>query len=166
MAAAIFSRVTAAQGVTVAVGSAGLLPGDQSPPPELVTAVATRGIDLGGHRSRQVTAELVDGSSLVIGMAREHVREIVSLRPDSWPRTFTLKELASRAAELGPRAGGQGLGEWLDDLQAGRKRVELLGSSPADDVSDPIGGPRSAYEATASEIEQLVSSVVARAWPR
>lgn len=147
------------------VDSAGLLPGGRSPPPELVTAMAARGIDLQSHRSQQLTAELVEGAGLVIGMAREHVREIVSFRPDAWDRTFTLKELARRGAERGPRATGQALTEWLDELHTGRNRVDLLGNSPTDDVADPIGGPPSAFEAAAREIEQLVSAFATRAWP-
>jgi protein-tyrosine phosphatase len=159
-------RATTAQGVTVVVDSAGLLPGGESPPPELVTVLGTRGIDIQSHRSRQLTAELVEGACLVIGMAREHLREVVSLRPEAWDHTFTLKELARRAAERGARASEQGLGEWVNELHKGRNRVDLLGSSPIDDLSDPIGGPRSAFEAMAKEVEQLVTGLVVRAWPR
>jgi protein-tyrosine phosphatase len=165
MAAGLFVRAAAAQGVTVGVHSAGLLPGGERPPPELLTAMTARGIDLGGHRSQQLTAELVDGACLVIGMAREHVREIVSYRPDAWDRTFTLKELARRGAERGPRATGQSLREWLDEVHTGRNRVDLLGNSQTDDVADPIGGPPSAFEGAAKEIEQLVSALTTRAWP-
>lgn len=165
MAAVLLRRVAAVRRVAVAVESAGLLPGGQSPPAEMVAVMAARGIDLRDHQSRQLTSEMVESSSIVVGMAREHVREVVSLRPDAWSRTFTLKELVRRAGEGAPRASSQRMQEWLDELQVGRTRADLLGSSLADDVADPVGGPRSEFEAAAKEIEQLVSGLVERAWP-
>lgn len=165
MAAATLLRVAATRGLTLVVDSAGLLSGGKSPPAEMVAVMAARGIDLQDHRSRQLTPEMVEGTTLVVGMAREHVREVVSLRPDAWTRTFTLKELVRRAGEQGPRAPGQGMSEWLDQLQVGRTRADLLGSSPADDVADPVGRPRSEFEVTAKEIEGLILELVKRAWP-
>jgi protein-tyrosine phosphatase len=165
MAAATLLRVANTREVTLAVASSGLLPGGQSPPSEMVATMAARGIDLRDHLSRQLTVGMVEDACLVIGMAREHVREVVSLRPDSWGRTFTLKELVRRASDQAPRAQGQRLSEWLEELNEGRRRADLLGSSPADDLADPVGGPRSEFEATATEIEQLVSGLVERAWP-
>ena len=36
-----------------------------------------------------------------------------------------------------------------------------MGNDPADDVADPIGGPRYGYERTAVELENLASSIAA-----
>jgi protein-tyrosine phosphatase len=165
MAATTLLRVANTRRVTITAASCGLLAGGQRPPSEMVATMAARGIDLRDHLSRQLTVDMVEDASLVIGMAREHVREVVSLRPDSWGRTFTLKELVRRAADQVPRGQAQRMSEWLETLHEGRKRVDLLGSSPADDVADPVGGPRSEFEATANEIEQLISGLVDRAWP-
>ena len=41
-----------------------------------------------------------------------------------------------------------------------------MGNDPADDVADPIGGPRSGYERTAVELEQLALSVAGAARAR
>jgi hypothetical protein len=35
----------------------------------------------------------------------------------------------------------------------------MLGESSADDLADPIGGPPSAYEATAAELSELTDSL-------
>jgi protein-tyrosine-phosphatase len=89
----------------------------------------------------------------------------VLLEPEAWPRTFTLKELARRGAELGPRPPFESPGAWLARAHEGRDRPDLLGDSPLDDVADPYGGPSSAYEAAVTEIEDLVDRLVSLLWP-
>jgi protein-tyrosine-phosphatase len=100
-------------------------------------------------------------ADLILGMARLHVREAVVLRPDAWPRAFTLKELVRRGEDVGPRALGQSVEEWLLKVHAGRAANDLLGDSRGDDIHDPIGSGRSVYERTAKEIEDLVDRLVA-----
>jgi hypothetical protein len=39
--------------------------------------------------------------------------------------------------------------------------MDLVGRSAEDDVSDPLGGPLSAYRASAQEIENLVDRLTA-----
>lgn len=41
--------------------------------------VAARGLDLGAHRARQLTPELLRGADLVLAMEEGHVREIEAL---------------------------------------------------------------------------------------
>jgi protein-tyrosine phosphatase len=90
-------------------------------------------------------------------MARNHVREAIVAVPDAWPRSFTLKELVRRGELCGPRRPGQPLDEWLAAVHAGRRLPDLLGDSAVDDVADPIGKPRRAYERTAKELDDLTS---------
>jgi hypothetical protein len=40
-----------------------------------------------------------------------------------------------------------------------------MGNDPDDDVADPIGGPRSGYERTAVELEQLALAIAALVAP-
>ena len=98
-------------------------------------------------------------------MSREHLREAVLAQPDIWPRAFTLKELVRRGETIGPRAPGESIDAWLARAHAGRNRADLLGSSSADDVEDPIGLSRSAYEKTANELSDLVDRLVDLLWP-
>ena len=164
MAEALLRHRLQAIGVDAHVHSAGLLGDDRSASTDGVAVMAARGIDTSTHRSRRMTQQMVEDADLVIGMAREHVREAVLLIPDAWSRTFTLKELVRRGTEVGPRAPDQAIDEWLEKVAAGRTRADLLGSSDADDVADPIGQSRATYERTAAELEDLVDRAVALVW--
>jgi protein-tyrosine phosphatase len=148
-------------GIEAGIRSAGVLDAGSPAAPEAVAAMAARGIDISHHRSRRLSDPLVAGADLVLGMARQHVREVALIDPAAWPNSFTLKELVRRAEPAGPWARGQSLDEWLAKVAADRTHSEMLGASRADDVADPIGGPRSGYEATAAELSELVSALVA-----
>jgi protein-tyrosine phosphatase len=130
-----------------------------SPPPAVLAAAADFGVDLGNHRSRQLDAALLDEADLVIGMAREHVREAVLAGSGAFAKTFTLRELLRRAADTGGPRQAEPLGDWLAVVGAGRTAADLIGSSRTDDVSDPYGGPHSGYEASAVVIDDLISDL-------
>jgi len=157
-------------GVEARVRSAGLVSEGVPASPHGVKVMAKRGLDLSAHRSTPLTPEAVAGADLIIGMAREHVREAVVLDQGSFGRTFTLRELARRARQAGPRGLGpdgepEPLTAWLERVGAGRRPADLLGVGGDDDVADPIGLSRRTYERTAQEIEQLVDTVVGLAFP-
>jgi protein-tyrosine phosphatase len=103
----------------------------------------------------------------VLGMTREHVREVVVLDPEAFARSFTLKELVRLGEAAGPRRPGEDLPEWLARVGDGRRRSDLMGVAPDPelDVADPIGGPLSGYERTAAEIDGLLERLVACVWP-
>jgi len=149
----------------VHVGSAGLRFDGEPASANGVDVLADRGVDLSGHRSRIVNRELLEGTDLTLAMSREHLREAVLSLPDTWPRAFTLKELVRRGEMIGPRAPGESIDAWLARAHSGRNRTDLLGSSPDDDVDDPIGLSRSAYEKTADELSDLVERLVDLLWP-
>ena len=152
-------------GVDATVHSSGLLYTGRPATDHGVSVLGELGLDISGHRSTLVSVELLEGADLVLGMAREHIREAVVLVPDAWPRAFTLKELVRRGEELGARTPGQPLDEWLDKCHAGRTHADLLGTSLDDDVPDPIGMHRTAYQRTASMLYDLVDRLVAVAFP-
>jgi protein-tyrosine phosphatase len=158
MAAALLARRLDEAGVKAVVSSVGLL-FDGRPATEHGQAVmADRGIDTSGHRARKLRPEDVEGVDLVIGMAREHVRETVALAgPAVMGRAFTLKEIVRRGEERGGRSPGEPLADWLARIGAGRRPADLLGEHEADTVADPIGGPRRAYERTAEELDDLTT---------
>ena len=157
MAEAFLARQLTQAGVDAHVHSAGLLYDGESPPADGIEVMATRGIDTRGHVSRKMTKEMLEGADLVIGMAKEHVREAVLLVPDTWPKAFTIKEIVRRGEEAGPRRAGQTVLDWASSVHAGRTRAEMLGSSPEDDVADPIGRRRSYYDETAQELDDLTA---------
>jgi len=165
MAQAMLSRRLAARAAPAAVSSAGLLDGGRRPPPEVLSVLADRGIDVGGHRSRRVTAADLAAADLILGLAREHVRHAVVLAPEAWPRSFTLRELLRRGEQAGARGPGEPLGGWLARVAGDRGRRDLLGGRACDDVSDPYGGPVAGYQATASLLDGLTRDLAGLAWP-
>ena len=165
MATAILRHRLEQRQIPAVVTSAGLREAGHPAVEGAVRALAGRGLDATSHRSRRVEADLVRDADLVLALERAHVREVVVLEPEAWPRTFTVKELVRRAAAAGPRSADESLSAWLTRLHAGRRRADLLGSSPDDDVGDPTGGSPEDYEATADELEGLLSRLVLLGWP-
>lgn len=162
MAAAILRAKLAAAGIDeVEVASAGLLPGGARATVEAAATVP--GLD--DHVSRQLTPEMVAAADLIVGMTREHVREVAVSDRDSFGRTFTLKELVRRAEAVGPRRLGEPVAAWAERVGEGRSPLELLGASPDDDIEDPIGRNLAAYRRTAEELEALLDRFAALVWP-
>jgi protein-tyrosine phosphatase len=129
--------------------------------PEMVDLATERGLDLRSHVGRRLDPDLVRGADLVLPLAREHLREVVVTCPEAFPRTFTPKELVRRAGAAAPRQPDEELATYLARLHDGRTAQQLLRADPADDVADPIGGPRSGYARTATELDGLTATIAA-----
>jgi protein-tyrosine phosphatase len=164
MAAALLQHRLAAYEVDATVESAGLVTDGQPASEHACSVLTEMGMDLSTHRSRRVDLDAVMRADLVIGMERAHVREVVTLSPPAFARSFTLKELVRRAERVGPRAGDDPLGDWLAQVHLGRTAASLLGADRDDDVADPYRRPRAAYEQTVSELAVLVDRLVLLAW--
>ena len=59
-----------------------------------VEAMAQRGIDISGHRTRQITPDLLRRAALILVMDEEHRRHIFYQGPACLTRTFLLSELS------------------------------------------------------------------------
>lgn len=165
MAEALFRDGLARRGVPAVVRSAGLVTEDRPASPHGVEVMADRGLDLSAHRSRRLTAPLVAPADLVVGMERQHVREVAVLAPDRFAVSFTLPELVRRATEVGPRPPERPLGEWLAGLTATRTAADLLRDDPDDEVADPYGTTLAEYRRTADQLERLVGSALDLLFP-
>jgi protein-tyrosine phosphatase len=164
MAAVLLARRLVALGVMTPVRSAGMIGGGDPPQPEVVSVMASYGIEIASHRSRIVCAADLTATSLVLAMTRDHLRHAAITEPGAWPRAFTLKELIRRAERIGPRPPGEPFSDWLSRAHAGRARTSLLGDSPDDDVADPAGGPLRAYADTAGLLDRLVTRLAELGW--
>lgn len=158
MAQALLQKAVADQGVAAEVTSGGILKIGEPATDNAISVMAQRGLDIQAHESRQLTAAMLDESDLVLTMERAHVREVAVRQVDALRRTFTVKEFLRRAVEA-PPAQGQLVAEWLGLLALGRPLQTFMAPSAADDVADPIGQPREAYEATATELQGYMDGV-------
>lgn len=78
--------------------SAGLWAEDGEPPSTgAVMAMAERGIDLTGHRSRRLTRQMVEEADLVLGMAHQHVEAMREAFPEARDRIYLLAEMAGES---------------------------------------------------------------------
>ncbi|HET7489306.1 MAG TPA: hypothetical protein VFJ85_15350 [Acidimicrobiales bacterium] len=166
MAEAFLRKRLADAGVDAHVHSAGRLQDGVPVTAEGREAMRALGYDTSAHRSRRLQPAMARGADLIVGMAREHVREAAVIGQDVWAKSFTLKELVRRGGEVGPRTPGQPLDEWLAKLHAGRSTADLLSRSEDDDVADPIGLSPAVYRRTAAEIQDLTDKLVDLAWGR
>lgn len=160
MAQVFLQHIADQRGLPLSLESAGLLPAGRAPTPEAVAVMRTRGFDTSRHRSRGLRVALTQPPDLVIGLAGEHVEEVLERRPELASRTFTLRELVRLALQAGARRGDEELDGYLGRLDAQRG-----GAGADDDIADPIGQSLSVYEACAAEIEGLVEQAAALLWP-
>src|SRR5438445_7186054 len=154
MAEAFLRRRLNALGIEARVHSAGVIRGNEPASAPGVEVLAGRGLDISSHRSRTMSRQLLAEADLVVGMAREHMREAVLAVPDLWARAFTLKELVRRGEEAGPRAPGEALQSWLARSQGHRANADPLGQSDDDHRHDPRGTPKAAHARSADRIPE------------
>ena len=164
MAEAILRHRLQGRGVDARVHSAGLLEDGNGASTHGVDILRDRGMDLSSHSSRRMTMQMINDADLILGMAREHVREAVVTSPPVFPRAYTLKELVRRATLAGPRRADQPLRDWLGLLHVGRTPDSLMSRSNDDDVADPYGLSRDTSVNTADELERLIDTLVSLTW--
>ena len=165
-AALLLGRQLAQAGIAgVTVHSAGIMGAAFGPPEDLVNEGLAFGIDLSDHVAREFDTGMSMGADLVIGMAREHVREVVLADAQSFARTFTLREIVRRGHEEGTRRNDESLGEWLARIHVGRRHVDLIGDSDVDDIDDPMGGSSDEYRRMLEDVSALTNSLRHLAWP-
>lgn len=91
------------------VASAGLHAGPGMPASRFaVDVVRERGIDMRGHRSRELDREQVDASALIVVMTAAHSDLIRALYPDAAERVFLLRSFdpAARHEDVEDPIGG------------------------------------------------------------
>lgn len=77
----------------VDVSSAGVFAVPDEPASELaVTALKEAGLNLFEHRTRQLTADMVDKAEIVFTMTRSHKNMVLSIVPQAEGKVYTLKE--------------------------------------------------------------------------
>jgi len=108
------------------------------------------GFTADGHRSHQISDADIDGATLILAMAAEHVAYIRRKHPDAADRTATVKRLVR---DLPP--GPQPLSQRLASLDLAEVEVEAW-----EDVEDPAGGDDPDYVVCAEELADLCARLL------
>jgi protein-tyrosine phosphatase len=118
------------------------------------------GLDLTGHRGRQLTEELILESDLVLTATREHRAAAVRLVPSARPRAFTLIEFA-RASTAARASGTTGSFDraFVDDVVGVRPTLLPLIAPDDDDIVDPYRQPMSVNREVAVQIASAVAEI-------
>jgi protein-tyrosine phosphatase len=132
--------------------------------PEAARVLVARGGDPGGFAARELTPELVVGADLVLGATREHRAAAVTFDPRASSRTLTLRELARLIGPVG-RAAITGA-DPVERMRAvvtaaiGNRGLVPPADPREDDIADPYGQSRAAYERAAEEIDAALRPVI------
>ena len=131
---------------------------------DAVDAMRRRQLDVAGHRSQQVTADLLGEVDVVLTAEREHVVKIAALSPSRFRVTMTLPEFLQRAV-TDPFGAGDVLSEWLTGLTAERTAGQYL-RADINEIADPTGSSPRVFETAVVALEQQcveASGLLARA---
>jgi protein-tyrosine-phosphatase len=115
-------------------------------------AMAGIGLDSRSHRSHQFVGSDLSGTDLILAMEIEHVQWIRREYPDHAHLCICLRRLNRDLV-----ANERPFAERLADLAPAAVELERW-----EDVVDPAGGEQDAFDKAASEIDELLTSVVDR----
>lgn len=132
VAAALLARDLAAVGVEVTSAGTEAVPGMPAAPEAVEVVRRELGLGL-EHRSRPLTAALLEQADLVLTMTREQSTLVTAQDPRALRRVFTLRELARILPSLPPPDGPEELRSLARDCARHRSRVrrDLTGEGAA-----------------------------------
>lgn len=143
--------------------------------PDAEALLGERGLDAADFRSTPLTPALVEQADLILCAERSHRSDVVRLAPKALRKTLTLAQAARLVpfvdpAELAPPSDPAGetraslraahipsVSTLTAGLMAARGHVA---ASDADDIGDPAGHPREAYDDAALRIDDAVRAIV------
>jgi protein-tyrosine-phosphatase len=123
-----------------------------------VIAAKALGYDVREHRATRLDDSHLRNNDLIVCMTNEHLRHGVGLFTKAWPRTFTLIDLARRAATIGPRSGGD-FDAYVGELHQGRNIKDAWIDGGTDDVPDPIERSLAGHQRILAEVLELTTSI-------
>lgn len=117
------------------VASAGLAAFPGTPASAGASAVLSgEGADVGGHRARRLSAEMVNDADLILTMTAAQKQRLLRLFPQAAPKIFVLKKFAEQSQDA-------------DD-------------TPQFDIADPYGQPEDVYRECAEELARAVEQTL------
>lgn len=125
MAAALMERKIRQRGlndIVVKVISAGTGTVDGLPASaEAIEVMKQRDIDLTGHKSAQLTPEMIDAADLILVMTARHKQQVLSLNPNAVDKVFMLNEFILSSSEKEMLEA-----QYQEALQTLRKKTEAF----------------------------------------
>ena len=115
---------------------------------EMVVELEARGLSAHGFRSRALSAELVEGSDLVITAERSHRQFVLDEHPAAFRKVLTLGQAVQAAETVPATLRGRAA---LAELARNRGVAE-----PAHDVADPYRRGAAAAAAAAAQITDML----------
>ena len=121
-----------------------------------------RAVLVSGHQAVEVTRDRILQADLILAAARQHRAVLVTMAPPALGRTFTIRQFARLADQVGPISAA-------DPAELGRRLVAeakfargMLQPVPVeeDDVADPIGRPISVFRECADQLEDSVRRIL------
>ncbi len=104
MAVMLFDKIATEQGLDVRLESAGLFAIEgESASSQAINALKAYDIDLSPHRSKAITAELLEKSDLILTMTEAHKMLIIPYAPD---KVYTLLEYIGTKGDIPDPYGG------------------------------------------------------------
>lgn len=108
---------------------------------EAIQVVKEKALDLSSHKSKKLTADLIEEADIILVMTSLHKEEIINKFPESKSKVFVLREYADFTN---------------DDLQFTRHASRVT----CHDIQDPIGQSVEVYRKTAQLIEDSLKKIV------
>lgn len=130
------------------------------------SALGQLGIDPSVHRAKQFEVRMAEQADLVLAASRQHRDLVITALPNSYKRTFTMKEFARLVSDLPPYDDPRAT---VAAAAARRGQVPPVPASD-DDVRDPYRGEIKHAKTIAEEITESVYATVsalgfaAQAW--
>ncbi len=165
MLAAMVSRLVEERGLPMTVSSGGFLFDDEPASPTVVEVMAERGFDVGGHRSRIVSEQMIAGSDLILTMERVHARKLIVLCPDATAIVHTAAGFVECLAGLDPPPGEHESPDGIVARVAALQSSSRLLGSGNDDIADPHGRHRRVHRDTADRLQVIADLLVAGLFP-
>ena len=123
-----------------------------------IRVLAEKGVDLGGHRSREIDLELVRQADLIVAMSRTHEAAVAALDQSARSKTFLAGEVARLGSRVGSKDASETMQTWVESLHAARGG-HMTSGRVTDEVADPYGYPEEVYRRALDRLDGICSTL-------
>jgi protein-tyrosine phosphatase len=158
----LVARLAASGGRTVTVASAGTRAVTGWPMDDAAATVLRElGGSAEGHVARQLTAEMLRDTDLVLTASVDHRARVLREAPALMRRAFTIREFARLGADVDAAAARADRPALLETIRAvADRRGQAPTAEPAEDeIGDPYGASLDVMRACGAQIQEAVDGI-------